>query len=157
MNMTGARVLTYTTRPTRKPLQPLLGVAVSVLCERSSWLVGYEKKSETSQHDVEGHRMRWRIQLKTEQQLVRRTLHFSPGFERVGIQLRPGVRRACPQDFVLAVDAAEDVPSLDERDDLPFCVFHRPAEGRAHALESNRCERLEIEHDCARADLRRET
>jgi len=98
-----------------------------------------------------------RIQLKTEQQLVRRTLHFSPGFERVGVQLRPGVRRACPQDFVLAVDAAEDVSSLDERDDLPFCVFHRPAEGRAHALESNRREWLEIEHDCARADLRRET
>ena len=74
----------------------------------------------------------------------------------MGIQLRSGVRRACPQDFVLAVDAAEDVSSLDECDDLPFCIFHRPAEGRAHALESNRRERLEIEHDCARSDLRRE-
>src|SRR5260221_1857597 len=74
----------------------------------------------------------------------------------MGIQPPPGVPRACPHDFVRAVDAAEDVPSLNERDDLPFCVFHRPAEGSAHALESNRRERLEIEHDCARADLRRE-
>lgn len=73
------------------------------------------------------------------------------------IQLCSVVRRARLQDFVLAVDAAEDVTSLDERDDLPLRVFHGPAERCAHALKPDRGERLEIEHDCARTDLCRET
>ena len=49
-----------------------------------------------------------------------------------------------------------DVPSLNERDDLPFRIFDGPSECRTHALELNRRERLEIQHDRAGTDKRNE-
>ena len=74
----------------------------------------------------------------------------------MGVQLCPGVRRACPKYFILTVDPAVDVPSLNERDDLPFRIFDGPSECRTHALKLNRRERLEIQHDRAGTDKRNE-
>ena len=74
----------------------------------------------------------------------------------MGVQLCAGVRRACPKYFILTVDPAVDVPSLNERDDLPFRIFDGPSECRTHALELNRRERLEIQHDRAGTDKRNE-
>jgi hypothetical protein len=72
------------------------------------------------------------------------------------VQLSSGVCRARPQDLILTVNPTVDIPSLDERDDLLFCIFDRPPECCAHALKPNRRKRLEIENDCAGADERNE-
>ena len=74
----------------------------------------------------------------------------------MGVQLCPGVRRACPKYFILTVDPAVDVPSLNERNDLPFRIFDGPSECHTHALELNRRERLEIQHDRTGTDKRNE-
>jgi hypothetical protein len=74
----------------------------------------------------------------------------------VGVQLCAGVRRACPKYFILTVDPAVDVSSLDERDDLSFRIFDGPSKCRAHALELDRRERLEVQHDRASTDKRSE-
>ena len=74
----------------------------------------------------------------------------------MGVQLRAGVRRACPEYFILTVNPAVDVPSLNERDDLAFRIFDGPSECRTHALEPNRRKWLEIQHDRAGPDKRSE-
>ena len=74
----------------------------------------------------------------------------------MGVQLRAGVRRARPEYFILTVDAAVDIPSLDERDDIPFRILDGPSECCTHALKPNRREWLEIQHDRAGTDKRSE-
>ena len=72
----------------------------------------------------------------------------------MGVQLRAGVRRACPEYFILAVDPAVNFPSLNECDDLPFRILDGPTECRTHALKPDRRERLEVQQDRASTDKR---
>lgn len=55
-------------------------------------------------------------------------------------------------DLVLPVDARLDLAGLNERDDLLLDLVDGPAERLAHALELDRRERLEVEHERFAAD-----
>ena len=50
--------------------------------------------------------------------------------------------------LVLTVHARLDLARLDEGHDLTLEVIDGPPESFAHALEPNRRERLEIQHEC---------
>lgn len=54
--------------------------------------------------------------------------------------------------LVLPVDARLDLTGLDKRDDLLLNLVDGPAKRLAHALEPDRRERLEVEHECFAAD-----
>jgi hypothetical protein len=54
--------------------------------------------------------------------------------------------------LVLAVHTPVDRAGLDERDDLLLNFLDRPAERAAHAIELDRREGLEVEHDRPVAD-----